>query len=471
MLRVKRIVDHECSDKSSRHSSSRSSAGESRRDGSRAREERLGREVGVTDPTQPKVLHVATTDLGDGAGIAAFRLHAGLRLMGIDSSMAVLRKCSDRSDVHEIARPFSATRFARLGNLACDAAEVALNQVLAQNAVSACTRRLLSSPLVGQNAIFNLHALHRRRRHFAADLCLSLSRRGPVVWTLHDMWAFTGHCTYAFECERWRLACGSCPTLQDPVKLMLDTSAKSLRFKQRVYSASDFVVVTPSRWLADLARTSPLLAGKRIEHIPNGIDTRLYRPIDKEKAREQLGLPRRENILLSSASSFTDRRKGLRFITETLARDPNPGGVLLIMGNGAAPENTSARWQVRHLGFIAEQERQALVYSAADALVFPSLADNLPNTVVEAMACGTAVLAFEVGGLPELVRVGETGWLAPAGDAHGLVRGIEWLFADEERLRRIQSAAAAKIRDHYGLQLQADRYLGLYRELLAARSR
>lgn len=416
------------------------------------------------------VLHIATTDLGDGAGIAAFRLHEGLRRLGIQSRMAVANKRSTRDEVQEIELPFASTPISALAGLGCDALEVALNQVLPQNAFSLRARRLLSSPLVAQSSIFNLHALHRRRRHFAADLCASLSRRAPVVWTLHDMWAFTGHCTYAYDCERWLKACGACPLLKDPVKLAFDTTAMSLAYKRRAYARSDFVVVTPSRWLADLARQSPVLSGKRVEHIPYGIDPELFRAVDKHAAREQLSLPPGARILVSSAYSFVDRRKGLRFVWDVLARTRYQGeGVLLVMGDGPLPPAMPPGWSVRKLGFMTETARQALVYSAADVLVFPSLADNLPNTVLEAMSCGTAVLAFAVGGIPEMVRSKETGYLAPAEDSEALARGLDWLIEDTERLGRIQRSARAAIVSDYAPSAQAERYRDLYRELLEKR--
>jgi glycosyltransferase involved in cell wall biosynthesis len=427
-------------------------------------------DTGTAPPDGIQVLHVATTDLGDGAGIAAFRLHEALRQLGVESCMAVIDKRSNRSDVHEVERMFASSKVSPLFDFGSDGLEVLLNQFLPQNAVPLRSRRLVSSSLVKQASVFNLHALHKRRRHFAADLCLVLSRRAPVVWTLHDMWAFTGHCTYAFDCERWKDTCGACPTLDDPVKLVFDTTAMNLSFKRRIYARSDFAVVSPSRWLAELARSSPLLAGRRIEHIPNGIDTSVYRPLDKLAARKTLALPPVARVLLCSASGFSDRRKGLRFVWDALSRPESPGeGLLLIMGDGLLPEVMPRGWSVRRMGFLSNPAHQALVYSAADVLVFPSLADNLPNTVLEAMACGTAVLAFAVGGIPEIVRSGETGFLAPVGATEALARGIDWLFEDEERLRRLQRAAAAEIPITYDSRVQAERYRDLYLELLGSR--
>jgi glycosyltransferase involved in cell wall biosynthesis len=283
------------------------------------------------------------------------------------------------------------------------------------------------------------------------------------------MWAFTGHCTYAYDCERWRQACGACPLLKDPVTLAFDTTAASLAYKRRAYAQSDFVVVTPSRWLADLARQSPLLSGKRVEHIPYGVDPEVFRAIDKRVAREQLSLPTDARILLSSAHSFADRRKGLRFVWDLLQRTRCSEGVLLVMGDGPLPPAVPPGWSVRKLGFLNDPARQTLVYAAADVLVFPSLADNLPNTVLEAMACGTAVLSFAVGGIPEIVRSMETGYPAPAEDGVALARGLDWLFEDKDRLGHLQRAARATIVRDYAPRAQAERYRDLYLELVARR--
>ena len=323
--------------------------------------------------TELAVLHVATTDLGDGAGVSALRLHQSLRQLGVISRMAVINKHSNLPEVYEIAHPLASSPASRVARLACDGIEVSLNQILPQNSFSAYSRQLLRSPLVNQSSVFNLHALHRRRRHFAADLCLTLSHHGPVVWTLHDMWAFTGHCTFAFGCERWKDACGACPTLDSHVRLLFDSTAMNLRFKRRIYGQSDLVVVCPSRWLADLVRASPLLGSKRVEHIPYGIDTSIFHPSDRVAARTRLSLPHGAHILLCSAFSFSDPRKGLRHVWDALARSTSRG-LILLMGEGAPPRGVPPGWTVRRLGFLSQPAAQALAYTAADALVF--LEDN-----------------------------------------------------------------------------------------------
>ena len=257
-----------------------------------------------------------------------------------------------------------------------------------------------------------------------------------------------------------------CPDLRQFVPLMIDTTALNHCYKRQVYAGCDFCLVAPSRWLADLARQSPLFRGKRVEHIPYGLDFDLYRPLPKAEARARLSLPIDSRIFLCVAYDFADDRKGFRFFWDALARQQHPidGLVVLAMGQGSPPPEVHRRYRVRTTGFLSEVERQVVAYSAADVLVFPSLGDNLPNTIMEAMACGTPALGFSVGGVVELVRHGETGYLVPPHDVEGLAHGIRWLIEEPARLQRLQQQASSDVVSRFPYRLQAERYRTLYLE-------
>lgn len=276
--------------------------------------------------------------------------------------------------------------------------------------------------------LYNLHG-----GYFAFTALPLLTRQHPVVWRLSDMWSFTGHCTYSYDCERWKIGCGACPILGDYPKLYRDTTALLWRTKRWIYEHSALTIVAPSRWIGRLAKTSPLLERFRIEIIPNGLDTEIFRPVPKERARQLLAVDPSAKVVLFSAQFVRDRRKGGEIVFKVVKRLSQEVGAnlnLLVVGTGDVDSSLQASCAIKHLGTISSDEQLAAAYSAADVFVLPTLADNLPNGILESMACGTPAVAFAVGGTPEAVRHMETGYLARAGNAADLTAGIEMILSD-----------------------------------------
>ncbi|MGJ3522815.1 glycosyltransferase [Nitratidesulfovibrio sp. D1] len=286
--------------------------------------------------------------------------------------------------------------------------------------------------------------------------------RAPVVWTLHDTWAFTGGCHYTGDCDGFRKRCGCCPQLGSTRGD--DLSCKVWQRKHDAYARMNLTIVAPSRWLADLARQSSLFAGRRIEVIPNGLDTDVFRPMDKAAAKAFLGIDPNHPVLLFGAQWLTDRRKGGDILAAALERLEFPC-TLLTFGAGAAALDVNPNVTVYGLGSLADDISLAVVYSAADMFICPSREDNLPNTVAEAMACGTPCVAFDVNGLPEMVEHMVNGWLARPCDPVDLAAGIRWLVGhpcpDELRQNARQHALA-----EYSLDIMGSRYETLYEDLL-----
>jgi len=235
--------------------------------------------------------------------------------------------------------------------------------------------------------------------------------------------------------------------------------------KARAFENLDLTIVAPSRWLAGMARRSSLFSHRRIEIIPNGLDLSRYKPIDRKAAREYLDLPVGGSVLLFGAHWLADPRKGADLLCTALERLSVPC-TLLTFGQGRLPVTSPRVTQVFSLGTLADDISLALAYSAADAFLCPSREDNLPNTVAEALACGTPCVAFDVNGLPDMIEHQRTGWLARPFEAADFARGIEWVLShpDPESLRRL---ARQKALSEYDLTLAADRYAALYGELLA----
>jgi len=294
----------------------------------------------------------------------------------------------------------------------------------------------------------------------------------PVVWTFHDSWGFTGGCHVPLECRRYQHGCGQCPQLSS--KKNRDLSRRVYSRKSGVFRRKDIAVVCPSTWLADCARTSPLLEHTRIEVIPNGIDANVFQPVDRLVARRIFGLPPDTRIILFGAmSALTDRNKGFPELSEALAKlaQSSSGGKLLLVVFGAREPVPAPRFGIpaRYVGRLFDDISLSILYSAADVFVAPSLQENLPTTVMEAMACGTPVVAFNSSGFPDLIRHGETGYLAAPFDASDLAHGMDWILSDPSRPRTLGDAARKTVEERFRIGAIAGRYVNLYERLLDVR--
>lgn len=283
----------------------------------------------------------------------------------------------------------------------------------------------------------------------------------PIVWTLHDAWAFTGGCHYTRDCEGFKRQCGCCPQLGS--KGENDHSRYLMRKKEEVFGKLDITVVAPSRWLADMARQSSLFAKRRIQVIPNGLDTEIFKPVHKRIARERLGIQLENPVLLFGAQVVADPRKGWDLLCAALRGLTCPC-TLLVFGQGTVSVENAPHITVRQFGNFADDSNLALIYSAADVYVCPSREDNLPNTVAEAFACGTPCAAFAVNGLPDMIEHKKNGWLARPFDAAHLAEGIGWLIRCPEPAR-LRQAARDKGVSEYSMAVMGDRYMTMYEDV------
>ncbi len=331
-------------------------------------------------------------------------------------------------------------------------------------------RRLLAHPWVRDAAIVQLYNTHGG--YLSHRLIPALARRAPVVWRLSDMWAMTGHCAYAGACGRWSTGCGQCPDLARYPAIPIDTSALLWRIKRRAYATSRPTIVAPSRWLEGLARQSPIFKDCVIERIATGVDTSVYRAVDKAAARAVLGLPREGKLLLFSAHSVDDdERKGRAAAIAALNRIvPREGLAIVLLGAGGTSWEGKLAHPVIRLGFLRDERLLAAAYAASDLTIVTPSVENLPNSILEAMACGTPTVAFDTGGIGDAVRHGETGWLAPQGDVAHLAQGIEHLLNHDEERGRLSRAGAALVLSDFAAEREAMAFLALYRRLIAERA-
>ena len=411
------------------------------------------------------VLHINTADNLGGAARSAYKIHSGVRALGVRSRMLVRTRVTSDPDVDllngarwrwRLLDGFGARVVDRLG---------------AQYLFYPSSFALLDHPWVRDCQVVQLYNSHGG--YFTHRVLPELSRRRAVVWRLSDMWPFTGHCAYSMDCDRWKTGCGRCPLLAEYPALSWDTTARLYRVKERLYAASRLTIVATNSWMETQVRQSPLLGRFPIHRIPNGVDVSVFRPADKREARLALGLDGELPVVLFAAHvARPGTRKGGEYVTPVLERAAAEGARfrLVVLGEGAEAWPEARGFPTSRLGFTADNARLAQVYSAADVLLWPAVAENFPNGIVEAMACGTPAVAFDTGGVRDAVRHLETGYLAPYRDSDDLTRGVRRLLDDVALRHRLSEACRRAAVDEYADERQARRHHDLY-AALAAESR
>jgi glycosyltransferase involved in cell wall biosynthesis len=326
-------------------------------------------------------------------------------------------------------------------------------------------RRFLTHPFVTNAEIINFHNLHGN--FFSFRILPELAQIAPLVWTLHDTWALTGHCSYNYDCDRWKYGCGKCPHLDEYPEITLDTSAYLWKLKRTTYQRSCPTVIAPSKWLVTMAKESPIFAKCNIHHIPYGLDLHEFAPSNQMHAREELGIPKNAKVVMIIALPNA-RRKGVEYFMEALRyTKATPRPWLLIVGSHGLFKEFHDRFQMTEIGYFESSKMMNTCYAAADVFVLPSLADNLPVSLLEAMASGTPCVAFDVGGVPDLIRHLETGYLAVYRDALDLAAGIDLILSSEELRIQLGRRAREVTEQEYGMDLQVNRYGALYEEVRA----
>lgn len=416
-------------------------------------------------PTKPtgtiQPLLVSTSDILGGAARAAYRLHKGLRSIGIDSEMLSFNTASRDPSVHKLSHRL-AVQQTKLSTW-LDKQPLQLYPDRQQDSYWSLNWFYNSLSKQINGFVKNIVHLHWIGNGFVPIPSLKHVHY-PLVWTLHDMWTFTGGCHYTNGCLRYRDQCGKCPQLGSDNQH--DLSWFTLQRKKFNWKDINLTVVTPSRWLADHACSSMLLRDTRIEVIPNGLDLQEYKMFDKSFARQVFNLPLDKKLILAGAhEGLRDKRKGVQYLQPALQKLDDDEVELVVIGT-ANPNNALDFGRKTHyIGYLHDDKSLALAYSAADIFVAPSLQDNLPNTIMESMACGTPVVAFNIGGIPEMIEHQQTGYLAQAFDVNDLLYGMQWTL---EQASNLKHPARDYVEAHYELTAISQRYRDLYMEVLNA---
>lgn len=432
------------------------------------------------------VLQVSTRDIGGGAERIAFNLFQAYRAKGHFSKLAVGFRHSDDEDVFSVPnddyrdadpplRYMSGNMLLKgLGFLQSIVKKKrhSIRQKKIQKGYEDFeypgTRQLLDHKAINPD-IVHCHNLHGG--YFDLRLIPWISKQVPLLLTLHDAWLLSGHCAHSFDCERWQTGCGKCPDLTIYPAIRSDATTYNWRRKRKIYSRSRFYVVVPSQWLMNKVMESMLAQSIVLARvIPNGVDLSVFKTADQEKVRIALGLPREAVVLLFVANGiqnnvFKDYLTMRKAVALVAARKHDHKLIFLALGADAPAEKIDEA----EVQFIPYQKDPAVVaqyHQAADIYIHASNAEVWGLTITEALACGTPVVVTSVGGIPEQVNDGVTGFLTPPGDPEMMAFRIQQLIDDVSLRETMGRSAAADAKSRFNIDRMADEYLNWYREIL-----
>ena len=405
-----------------------------------------------------KILHINTFDSG-GAANSAIRLHKGLLELGMDSKMLFL----NRSDA---IIPFSAYYLTKAQNLLMKGLyKCKLYPTIAKRTEKIINKKKISGeifsfawsdfditthPFYLEADIINLHWV----AGFLDYKSFFRKNKKPVVWTLHDQYAFTGTCHYSGSCHKFESNCIDCPLVKS------NKVAQSLQYKiKALTNFNNLVIVSPSKWLHELSMRSILFKQYKHFHIPYGLDTNIFKPHNYLFAREVFSIPENKKVFLFVCDDLNNKRKGFSLLLDALSKVNNDN--VLFYAVGYAGKTIPS---VLTQGKVKDERLLALLYSAADAFILPSLEDNLPNTMLESLACGTPVIAFPHGGIPDLIEHNENGLIAE-GSVKGLFNSINRILNNE--ITFDHKKISEDIKHNFSLVNQAQKYIGLYNTILS----
>lgn len=413
-----------------------------------------------------KILFTNATSVKGGAARASLRNFDALKKMGANVEFWVDQKGQHRSDVNGFTHSWLKKKYHQL------LYRIERRKILKLRnpqggfwSVSKLNRYNVQQLLHQQPAIVHLNWIN--------DNFLSVGELAkldmPVVWTFHDMWAFTGGCHYSGDCTNYQTGCGECYMLNRPAKN--DFSRQSFVLKEKALSNVNLTLVCPSTWMADMARSSRMFKNNRIEVIPNCLNTEVYSPGNKAELLKELQLDAtRMQVLFGAVNSLSDVRKGGQLLLEVLEKLGNDEYwqnkiELVVFGSDKSSLLSALPFPIKYLGFITDENFLAKVYAAADLFLVTSREDNLPNTIMESMACGTPVAAFNVGGIKDMVDHQVNGYLAAPFDVDDYINGIKFILSNEDS-SHFRHQCRHKVLTTFSEAVVAQRHFELYQELL-----
>ena len=416
-------------------------------------------------------MHLNTYDGNGGAGRACVRLNRALLSQNIESKVIVHYKFGKNTEIGDFNT--------NLLQKAYTAATIILERIWAKRYLKAIKtpfsfawfgRSVIHNPDVRAADIIHLHWVNHgflNPKHIAEITKLNK----PVVWTFHDSNAFTGGCHVRYECDHFKQECGNCPLLKNAGPD--DQSHQIWKQKSVAYQKLDFTIIAPSIWMEKSIGESSLMRGKAVRQIANTLETDTFKPMDKQLAKEKAGFAKDKFIFLSGfMPSRKDMHKGTSYLLESLellkirvgAKSENIE--LVVFGNRGTEDLPDFPFKTSFLGTINDDEKLALCYAAADAFLIPSLEDNLPYTVMESLSCGTPVIAFKTGGIPDMVKHEFNGCLADYRSSESFADGMEWIINHPDR-EKLDQQARQTVMDNFSEEIISKKHIDLYKKLLS----
>jgi glycosyltransferase involved in cell wall biosynthesis len=408
-----------------------------------------------------KVLNLSAFDLAGGAARAAYRIHQGLLGIDLDSQLVVQHKQStDRTVMtaeSKLLAKLRSTGDAYPLNFYRHRQQLFSPQWFPDNLLKSVDR--FAPDILNLNWVCN---------GFVPVEALAKFKQ-PLVWTLQDMWAFTGGCHYTLGCDRYMTSCGNCPQLQSGRET--DLSRAVWQRKATAWKNLNLNIVAPSEWMATCVKASSLFQNIQVEVIPFGLDTTVFKPIEARVARELLNLPQDKQLILFGAIDATgDTRKGFHLLQAALKQLSQTGWgdrlELVVFGSSKPDKPIDLGFPIHYLGKLQDDLSLRVAYAAADVMIAPSIEEAFGQTASESLACGTPVVVFANTGLEDIVDRQRNGYVADYCDTQDLARGIAWVLEDSDRHQRLRHAARHKAEREYAMDVQAHRYLSLFHKIL-----
>jgi glycosyltransferase involved in cell wall biosynthesis len=399
------------------------------------------------------ILQINTADTKGGAGKVAYELKNELSKRGHHSKLLVSRKYAKNDDNVILIRPESNLRRRILKKL---------TYYLANDLDLFPLEHILKMPEFKNADIIHCHNLHTN--YFSLKTLKKISDLKPVVWTFHDMWPVTAHCAHSFDGKLKENGFFTCPSLDIYPPIAWHNEKYLEKRKGTIYQKSKFHIVTPSKWLANKVQQS-VLGNKPLSVIYNGINTSIFKPYNKQECRQILGLPPDKHIIIIIAKrGQSNPWKGGNYAQEAIKAFMGDSGVFFVdLGGDINKKNNG----VKMVSYVSDQATMAKYYSAADMLLYPSIADNCPLVVLEAMACGLPVISFDTGGIPELVEHKINGYIAKYKNTGDLKIGVEYLLnLSPQEVEKMKQYSIKKIATGFTIEKMTDQYLELYQKLL-----
>lgn len=408
-----------------------------------------------------KIIHLVNTDEG-GAGRATIRISKSINeLCDNNTSKILVARRTKKINTISSLEVKKINKLQRMINSQINKISIKKYKTSSLFSNSKLGFSIINNPLIRECDIIHLHWIN--------DALLSynelerLKKIGkPIVWTLHDMWPFTGGCHYDDECEKYKKICGECRVLNSHKRK--DLSTKIQNKKKYIYSKMNITIVGCSNWITDCAKESTLFKDKECLNIPNCIDIKRYKPINREMAKNILNINTDKKIILFGAMSATDdKRKGFKYLLEAIKKLDKNKYTCVIFGNDSEDNEIQKYMDTIYVGNIEDDYSLALLYSCADVFVAPSIQENLANTVMESLSCGTPVVAFDIGGMPDMIKHKINGYLAESFNHESLTRGIEYCIKNTEVLG---NEARKYVENNFTYEIIGKKYIDIYKRLI-----